>query len=631
MVLITSSNRVRAKESAFRLGGAALALALFTQIAPLPAEAQSEQRRAKQASRPAPVQALRTEGPLVSLVSLNQQRMFVYDANGFVVQTRVSSGRTGHETPKGIYSILEKKVDHTSNIYLDAKMPHMQRLTMTGIALHGGVVPGYPASGGCVRLPFDFARRFFSMTDLGQRVIIAPDVHAPIAFEHNLLFAALPSAAPSVPDQRADGGVGSKAIQVGSDVAETLLGVTTAHAATEPQTGRVRTQESAAEERRAERARLAEAVSVSEERLTKAVERQKAAQDALSEARKTAKAAAAASVRAARAASKAQATLKTAERALKRAASRIPEDTSKVRSDRLDALRARSVSTCARVAAATEDVRVTDEAAKAAAEASEAAKQAAEDAQAALKVARTEIKDAGDAEKNAKRALAAFDRQEKNRELPVSVFVSSATGTVSIRQGNEEVLTAQAEIENPEVPLDTFLFTAVKWKDENVRTDLVWQATEVTDDENAMFVSVADDGSSRRNKKSANQSVPLPPATDSAKAARTLDRIKLPKHVSDRVAEVVKPGSVLIVSSYDVSRSEMKYPGTDFIVQMPEVVAKITKPTPRPRPVEVVEEDRGGGFFFFGPSNYSSSYYRDRDRERDRRKRRTGSSKSFFW
>ncbi|WP_072396945.1 L,D-transpeptidase family protein [Hyphomicrobium sp. CS1GBMeth3] len=609
-----------------RLSGAALAIALLSPVvAPEPAEAQSERRSKQQVSRPA--QPISAEAPLLSLVSLNQQRMFVYDANGFVVQTRVSSGRTGHETPKGIYSILEKKVDHTSNIYLDAKMPHMQRLTMTGIALHGGVIPGYAASGGCVRLPFDFARRFFSMTDLGQRVVIAPDVHAPVQLEHSLLFAALPSAAASAPERRAES-TGDKARRIGSDVAETLLGVTSAHAATEPQAGAVRTQESAAEARRAERTRLADAVAAAEDRVSKGGEKQKAAQATLSEARTAAQSTATASSRAARAASKAEATLKTAERTLKRASSRIPKDTSKMRSDRLDALRQQEAAERERVAKAAEEVRVTGEAAKSAADAAEAAKQAVAEAQEAVKAARDEIKDAGVAEKDTKKALAAFDRQEQNRALPVSVFVSSATGTVSVRQGNEEVLTVEATIENPDVPLETFMFTAVKWKDESAQTELVWHATEVTDDENAMFASVSDEGSSRRNRQA--QSAPLPPETDADKAARTLDRIKIPREVSDRIAEVVKPGSVLIVSSYDVSRSEMKYPGTDFIVQMPEVVAKITKPTPRPSPREEYYADEGGFFFFNGPS-YSNSYYRDRDRDRDRRKRRTGGSKSFFW
>lgn len=621
----SSSSRVGAKVNSLRLGCVALALGL-AQVASLPAEAQSDQRRAKPAARSAEQTLPATvKGPLISLVSLNQQRMYVYDANGFVVQTRISSGRPGYETPKGIYSILEKKVDHTSNIYLDAKMPHMQRLTMTGIALHGGVVPGYPASGGCVRMPFDFASRFFNMTNINQRVVIAPDVQAPVTFEHPLLFSGLPSTAAASPALRRAEAMDGKSAGGSADVTDMLLGVSTAHAATDPETQaeRIRTQESAAEERRAERQRLAEAVSAAEARRTSAGEQEKTAQGALAEARTAAKAASTASSRAARAYSKAKAALQPHERALKRAQSRIPKDSSKVRADRLDDLRSQEAAARERLAAATRDAEQAEADAKRAADEAKAAETAVADAQAALTAAKAESKDAGTAESAAKKAVAAFDRQEQNRALPVSVFVSSHTGTVSVRQGFELIVEAEATIESPEVPLDTFLFTAVDWKDEG-KTELLWSATEVNE-----HATGRDEVGSSSKKKSA-QSVRLPPATDTDKAARTLDRIRIPKHVANRIAEVVKPGSSLIVSSYDVSRSEMKYPGTDFIVQMPEVVAKITKPTPRPAPVDVVE-DPGDGFFFFGPSNYSSSYGRDRDRDRDRRKRRIGSSKSFFW
>nr|HML42644.1 L,D-transpeptidase family protein [Hyphomicrobium zavarzinii] len=259
-----------------KIACASVALALFTQVAVVPAEAQTSERRARQSTR-APVEQakpLQADGPLLMLVSLNQQRMFVYDKSGFVVQTRVSTGRPGHETPVGIYSILEKKVDHTSNIYLDAKMPHMQRLTMTGIALHGGVIPGYAASGGCVRLPFDFARKFFNLTDLNQRVVIAPDVQSPVQFEHPFLFTALPSVGAEKPIGDKAETTGEKAVKMGVDVAETLLGVSSAHAATEPAG---RTLEGAAEARRAARQGLVDAVTKAGERRTAATAGEKSA------------------------------------------------------------------------------------------------------------------------------------------------------------------------------------------------------------------------------------------------------------------------------------------------------------------------------------------------------------------
>ena len=94
--------------------------------------------------------------PVMAIVSLHSQRITVYDANGWILRAPVSSGQKGRETPAGIFSVIQKVEDHYSNLYDDAYMPHMQRITWSGIALHGGALPGYPASHGCVRLPFDY-------------------------------------------------------------------------------------------------------------------------------------------------------------------------------------------------------------------------------------------------------------------------------------------------------------------------------------------------------------------------------------------------------------------------------------------------------------------------------------------
>jgi hypothetical protein len=619
-VLYRPYNRHGAKDMLLRFSCASLALVLATQFAASGAQAQygddrrdyrydrdddRRERRKERKSEQRPVEqvkALQTDGPLLMLVSLNQQRMYVYDSNGLVVQTRVSSGRPGHETPVGIYSILEKKIDHTSNIYLDAKMPHMQRLTMTGIALHGGIIPGYAASGGCVRLPFDFARRFFSMTDINQRVVIVPDVNAPLVFEHPLLFTALPSAASlGIP---ADS-TGAKVIKAGVD----LLGVSSAHASTEPPD---RTIQSAEEARRNTRLSLVDAVAAAGQRRTAAAEGEKAAGRAIVEARNAAKDARKAAYAADRAASNSASALKSQERSLKKIEARL-SNTSMMRADKLEELRQSAVSERERLAPLTADVERTAEAAKSAAEAVKVADEGVAKASADLKAAKAEIKDAAVAETSAKKAVAAFDRQEQNRALPVSVFVSSATGLVQVRQGFEPVIEAQATIENPSEPLDTFIFSAVGWKDDS-KTELKWQATEVNEN-SASVSSFVDEESLDKGKKSkkAPEQVNMPTVTDAAKAQRTLDRIKLPREVEDRIAEVVKPGSTFIVSSYDVSRSETKYAGTDFIVQMPEVVAKITKPTPRPQ-LEVADNDGGGCFFFC--SSYSSSKAKYKKRER---------------
>src|ERR1700730_6729768 len=132
--------------------------------------------------------------PVMAIVSLHSQRITVYDANGWILRAPASSGQKGRETPAGIFSVIQKEAEHYSNLYDDAYMPDMQRITWSGIALHGGRLPGYPASHGCVRMPFDFAERLFDATRLGLRVIVAPTDVAPVEIAHPVLFLAKPDA-----------------------------------------------------------------------------------------------------------------------------------------------------------------------------------------------------------------------------------------------------------------------------------------------------------------------------------------------------------------------------------------------------------------------------------------------------
>jgi L,D-transpeptidase catalytic domain len=118
-------------------------------------------------------------GPVVVIVSLPEQRMYVYRNGVRIGRSTVSTGKKGHTTPTGMFTILQKKVSHESSIYKGAQMPHMQRLTWTGIAMHAGHLPGYPASHGCVRLPVDFAEKLYSVTRSGTSVIITDDKFAP--------------------------------------------------------------------------------------------------------------------------------------------------------------------------------------------------------------------------------------------------------------------------------------------------------------------------------------------------------------------------------------------------------------------------------------------------------------------
>jgi hypothetical protein len=118
-------------------------------------------------------------GPVVVLVSLPDQLLYVYRNGIRVGRSTVSTGKPGKQTPTGVFTVLQKKVRHESSIYKGAQMPHMQRLTWSGVAMHAGHLPGYPASAGCVRMPVDFAAKLYSVTGIGTTVIIADNRSAP--------------------------------------------------------------------------------------------------------------------------------------------------------------------------------------------------------------------------------------------------------------------------------------------------------------------------------------------------------------------------------------------------------------------------------------------------------------------
>src|SRR5262249_45552740 len=113
--------------------------------------------------------------PIMAIVSIKTQQVTFYDAEGWILRAPVSTGTTGRETPAGIFAVIEKDKDHHSSLYDDAWMPNMQRITWNGIALHGGPLPGYAASHGCVRMPYGFAEKLFNRTRIGMRVIISPN------------------------------------------------------------------------------------------------------------------------------------------------------------------------------------------------------------------------------------------------------------------------------------------------------------------------------------------------------------------------------------------------------------------------------------------------------------------------
>jgi hypothetical protein len=165
---------------------AIVTLAAMTALTALTADAAARQPRP---APPTEATAPREAGePIMAIVSIKTQKVTFYDAEGWILRAPVSTGIKGRETPAGVFAVLEKDKDHHSSLYDDAWMPNMQRLTWNGIALHGGPLPGYAASHGCVRMPFDFAEKLFDETRIGMRVIIAPNDAAPVEFSNAALF-----------------------------------------------------------------------------------------------------------------------------------------------------------------------------------------------------------------------------------------------------------------------------------------------------------------------------------------------------------------------------------------------------------------------------------------------------------
>ncbi|MEO8320447.1 MAG: L,D-transpeptidase family protein [Bradyrhizobium sp.] len=141
------------------------------------------------------------QGPLIIAISIDKQKVRVYDSRGLFAESSVSTGMKGHSTPMGVFSIIQKHKFHHSNIYSGAPMPYMQRITWSGVAMHAGVLPGYPASHGCIRMPMAFAMKMWNWTRMGARVVVTPGEITPANFAHPLLVAQKVTPQPVIADE----------------------------------------------------------------------------------------------------------------------------------------------------------------------------------------------------------------------------------------------------------------------------------------------------------------------------------------------------------------------------------------------------------------------------------------------
>jgi hypothetical protein len=397
-----------------RLGACVLAamLGLIAMSVAGPASAQ----RTPETARSNLAQSRSTGAPVLAVVSLRSQRVSVYSARGKLLEAPVSTGMAGYETPAGIFSILQKRRDHYSNLYNDAAMPFMQRLTWSGIALHAGALPGYPASHGCIRMPYDFAGQLFELTKKGMRVLVVREDISPVDFAHPGLFKPGPVKQAPGEDQTT-GNMHLSSAQAGAQL------VNVAVAPVQTRRSIIAAKEAAA---------VAAAKKADEAR--------------------------GAANRIGRDAAIFEDVLNTAESARRRAAARIEEagllvvSAGSAFAEELNAIKAKAQERLVAAQAQIDAVYAEGKEKIDAARAARAEAKAAETARVAAQ----------------KEALAAAG-------APVSVFISRKTQRLYVRQAHQALFESEVTIDKPAARIGTTVFTATSWTDDDA--ELHWIAT----------------------------------------------------------------------------------------------------------------------------------------------------------
>jgi lipoprotein-anchoring transpeptidase ErfK/SrfK len=447
-------------------------------------------------------------GPLFAILSLSNQQISIYGGNGLVTRSKVSTGMPGHRTPTGIFSIIGRERWHHSNIYSGAPMPFMQRITWSGVALHLGVVPGYPASHGCIRLPAGFAQQLWGMTKIGERVVISPQEVTPAEIANPLL--PVPRMQPASP-------------LAAENTPARIAAVTTSASDPLPTSqpkmlNPIEYARSLMGRASAEVATAAKAVKENSERVNAKSDE---ARKAVGELR---------SVELAR--TQAEATLAGKVKALE--AAKTPEAR--------DAVATAKAASEAQLADATR--RLED------AKDVEAAKtREAFDAKGALAEARASL---GAAQAAAKEAL--------RRLSPVSVLISKKDKKVYIRQALAPVLEAPVTIRDPEMPLGTHVYIAVGAPDNG--STLAWSVVSIASSNSSEEPHAARrERALARTQNTARTERMLPPSN----AAEALERVDIPKDVKERISDLLWTGGSLIISDRPLS-DETSDIGTDLVV-----------------------------------------------------------------
>src|SRR5499427_7068580 len=448
------------------------------------------------------------KGPLQIVVSIGTQKVTLFSNGVRVAQGPVSTGVPGHPTPTGVFSIIEKDRYHHSNLYSNAPMPYMQRITWSGVALHEGVLPGYPASHGCIRMSHDFAQKLWPITNLGVRVIVAHHEIAPVDFAHPKLFA--PKPRPPAPAIAMDGRPDGRDVAPAIVLAQAAIPDAAIDAIDAAPPAEATTPASPAADAATETAMPpAEMTGPREDVVATEAQRQGGSQ-AGDEAKAS--------------------DLPELIRSMEVAAPVPPSDAGDT----------------------PETPQGSEPAAPAQMVPAVAAPQPAEAAPGSdvVKPAPTV-----DPAKPAPPLIKPAEQPTK-RTGQVAVFVSRKEQKIFVRQGFVPLFDMPIVIDQPDQPLGTHVFTAMEVTDNG--GGMRWNVMTVPSEPSA--------SAEQRDARKKSNDAPKPAARSKppATAAEALNRIQIPQEAADRIGEILIPGSSVVVSDEGLGRETGRY--TEFIV-----------------------------------------------------------------
>ncbi|WP_159009276.1 L,D-transpeptidase [Bradyrhizobium sp. S69] len=549
----------------------------YSRPAPVaPPRAQRPHRRQAKPAEAAAKEASKPQGPLIIAISISHQSLKVYDANGFYAETPISTGMAGHSTPMGAFSVIQKQKMHRSNIYSGAPMPFMQRITWSGIAMHAGVLPGYPASHGCIRMPMAFAVKMYGWTRMGARVVVTPGELTPGSFSHPLLVTQkvapqpvamdIPKADVIKADATAKADKAAAADPVSKpemSVASLDLRSTVGHDSRAPKV----MDEASTPKPLSEQTHTADAGTSPQAQLAVTVS------DAAPSASPMADNAA--SDRPADAAMKSVksvAELLASKSSETAASSDKPVDAKPINDAQasLDVVKTDAPAESAKVETAKSEAEAGD--VKADDVRAQAAIVAPGDKPSASVPAATNAQPVPDAKKDQGRPSDA-DKAEAAKPAPtlaiakgngpISVFISRKDAKLYVRQNFAPLFDVPVTIAPSDRPLGTHIFTAEADKsDSNI---LRWSVVTLPSSRNAERRD--DDERASRRRKIAGAAEIAKPAPEPDSPAEALDRLTIPADAMARITEALSTGGSIIVSDQGIAAGETGE-GTDFIVSL---------------------------------------------------------------